>query len=119
MDEENKNDKSVDEKRLRLRTYQREYMRVYRAKLLELNPKPPKPKKSPPPPKKPKKPPPPPKIKKPKKTLEELYKTQLDRQNKKVTCICGCILSHGNMLVHRTSVKHNKKIAELYNEIPE
>ena len=112
MDEENKIDKSVDEKRLRLRTYQREYMRAYRAKLLELNPKPPKPKKSPSLPK-------PPKIKKPKKTLEELYKTQLDRQNKKVTCICGCILSHGNMLVHRTSVKHKKKIAELYNEIPE
>ncbi len=104
------------EARLRLRTYQREYMRKYRAKLRELNPKPPKPPK-PEKVKKPKKPPPPPKPKRIKKTPEELYQTQLDRQNKKVTCCCGAVVSHGNLRVHITkSLKHKKLMAKLENE---
>ena len=105
-----------EEKRLKLRTYQREYMRQYRAKLRALNPKPPKPPK-PEKVKKPKKPPPPPKPKRIKKTLEELYQTQLDRQNKKVTCCCGAVVSHGNLRIHITkSLKHKKLMAKLENE---
>jgi hypothetical protein len=102
------------EKKLRLkREYMREYMRRRRAKLRELNPKPPKPPPPPPKPKKIKKPPPPPKPKRVKMTKEELYKRQLERQNKKVTCECGSVVSHGNLRVHKQSLKHKKLMAKL------
>jgi hypothetical protein len=39
-------------------------------------------------------------------TAEKLYERQLNRQNTKMTCECGKIISRGNMLVHKKSKHH-------------
>tara|TARA_R110000824_G_scaffold81230_5_gene204211 strand:- start:603 stop:1148 length:546 start_codon:yes stop_codon:yes gene_type:complete len=49
-----------------------------------------------------------------KKTNKEYYQENKERllaiQNKKEECICGCIVSHGNMKQHQKSIKHKNLI---------
>ena len=46
-------------------------------------------------------------------TPEERYKRQLARQNTKVTCECGKVVSRGNLKVHRTNNIHKKRMEKL------